>query len=142
MSSATPQLDAPNSPTTRGGVGCSDLLERRAKRLAYKREWNRTHPGHWRKWPSTKNVKLKNVWRKTWKQKNRDKVRSDNKRRAAKRCEEVSLTYVRNHWTNKWGIKTAPTALLEAAATIIKIQREIKTYGKTRKHRRTARPTP
>ena len=121
-------------------IGSGDLLERRAKRLAYKRRWNSEHPGHWRNWPSSKNPKLKKQWRSKWKKTHPEMVRADNLKRHRNRVRDVTVTYIRNHWTNKWGLKNVPTALLETAAIVIKIQRELKqqNYGNTEKHRRTA----
>jgi hypothetical protein len=117
-----------------GVVGWTDLLERRARRLAYKRWWNAQHPGHWKKWPSSNNLNLRRKSQKLWKQRNPDAVRADSRKRSRQRVQNVTLTYLRNHWANKWGLKNVPVELLEAHGTLIKIQRQLKTYGKTKRH--------
>lgn len=124
---------------TRGVVGWTDLLERRARRLAYKRWWNSQHPGHWKAWPSTSNVEARRKRHKAWKKANPEKVREMTRKHHRKMVENVSINWLRSHWKNKWNLTNVPAALLETAAVLIKIQREIKqqSYGNTKEHRGT-----
>lgn len=101
-----------------------DLLDRRARRLAYKRWWNSQHPGHWKAWPSSKD----NVKRLKWKKANPEKVRASTRKHHRKQVANVSTNWLRSHWKNKWKLTNAPDNLLECHGALIKLQRELKLW--------------
>jgi hypothetical protein len=114
-----------------GVVGWTDLLERRERRLAYKRWWNSQHPGHWKAWASTSNVEARHKRRKAWKKANPEKVRAMTRKHHRKMVENVSINWLRSHWKNKWKLTNVPDNLLECHAVLIKLKREVKkqNYG-------------
>lgn len=160
MSSATPQLDVPNSPATRGGVGCSDWLERRVCKSCEKekpdseyyahpgglrgrrtrckeccKKWNRTpnHRANSIKW-NAKNKRKKSEIASAYKATERGrKMRRDNK---AKCRANLSPSYVGWCVTQKTKLKTrdVPKPLIEAAAAVIKLKRILWQHQRTSKN--------
>lgn len=90
---------------------------------AYKRKWNRDHPGRYKSWPTTMDKNYGRQQRRKWKRNNPEANNRINRDIARRGVRRISDTYVRNHLNGKFKIQNPTPEQIRLCRKRIQIHR-------------------